>query len=55
MVTRDGTTSFTTTTTAFTDTGVLPGSTHTYTVSAVDYAGNVSLPSASVTVTTPIP
>src|SRR5262249_15606395 len=39
-------------TTSFTVTGLAPSSTHTYTVRAVDAAGNVSADSAAVTVTT---
>ena len=40
------------TATTFTVTGLLPSSTHTYTVTAFDAAGNVSPPSNAVTVTT---
>jgi chitodextrinase len=40
-------------TTAFTDTGLSPGSTYTYTVTAADPAGNSSQPSAAFTQPTP--
>ncbi len=39
--------------TTYTDTGVAPGTTYTYTVDAFDSAGNHSAPSAAVTATTP--
>jgi chitodextrinase len=39
-------------TTSFADTGLAPGTGYTYTVVAVDAAGNISLPSESVDVTT---
>ncbi len=42
-------------TTTYTDTGLTPGTTYTYTVTAVDAAGNVSLPSATATATTTPP
>jgi fibronectin type 3 domain-containing protein len=43
----------TSTSTSATITGLAAGSTHTYTVTAVDASGNESTPSASVTATTP--
>jgi chitodextrinase len=41
--------------TTATDSGLAAGTTHAYTVSAVDAAHNVSTPSAPVTVTVPVP
>jgi len=54
-VTRDGMPLATVapTATSYSDTAVAPGSTHTYTVSAFDAAGNTSPPSTSATATTP--
>lgn len=43
------------TTTSYTDAGVAPGSTYTYTVAAYDAAGNLSAQSAPATVTTGTP
>ena len=43
------------TTTSYTDTGLAPGTPYSYTVEAYDAAGNVSTPSNTVTVTTPLP
>jgi glucose/arabinose dehydrogenase/chitodextrinase len=52
---RNGAQVGTPTTTSFQDTGLAPATTYTYTVSAVDGAGNVSPPSASASATTPSP
>lgn len=52
-IVRDGLTLANTSGTSFTDTTVTPGSTHTYSVRAVDAAGNISS-SNSVWVTTPL-
>src|SRR5947208_1304891 len=41
--------------TSFTDTGLSPGATYSYTVKAIDAAGNLSDPSAALSVTTPVP
>ncbi|WP_440580183.1 extracellular catalytic domain type 1 short-chain-length polyhydroxyalkanoate depolymerase [Streptomyces sp. PT19] len=49
---RDGTRVGTTAATHYTDTGLAPGTTHGYTVAAVDPAGTVGSPSAAVTATT---
>jgi chitodextrinase len=48
---RDGAQVGVTSTTSFTDRGLLVGSTHSYYVVAVDSSGNASAPSASVSVT----
>ena len=53
MVSRDGAAATTVATTSFTDTGLTPGTTYSYTVSAIDAAGNRSAESAPVTATTP--
>ncbi len=52
---KDGSTTALTTTTSlsFVDTGILPETTYSYTVSAIDAAGNESSLSAGITVTTP--
>jgi hypothetical protein len=50
---RNGSSIGTPTTTSFTDTGVSPSTTYTYTVNAKDSAGNTSAQSAPVSVTTP--
>jgi chitodextrinase len=50
---RNGTLVGTPSTTQFVDSGLTAGTTYTYTVTAVDASGNVSLPSAPATVTTP--
>jgi hypothetical protein len=52
VVTRDGVQTGTTTGTTYGDTGIAPGATVAYGVSAVDTAGNVG-PAATVTVTSP--
>jgi chitodextrinase len=54
---RDGAAApvLTTTSTSATDAGLAAGSTHTYTVSAVDAAHNVSPPSGAASVTVPVP
>ncbi|MEU7266261.1 glycoside hydrolase family 6 protein [Streptomyces albidoflavus] len=49
---RDGTRVGSTTTTAYADSGLAPGTAYTYTVRAKDAAGNVSAPSASLAATT---
>ncbi|MGW4374987.1 glycoside hydrolase family 6 protein [Streptomyces albidoflavus] len=49
---RDGTRTGSTTTTAYADSGLTPGTAYTYTVRAKDAAGNVSPPSASLAATT---
>ncbi|MBB5873316.1 chitodextrinase [Allocatelliglobosispora scoriae] len=49
QVRRDGSQVGNVTGTRFTDNGLAPGTTHTYSVRAVDAAGNVSDPSAQVT------
>jgi chitodextrinase len=54
-VLEGGTVVGTSTGTSATIGGLTPGSTHTYTVAAVDAAGNASAPSTSVTATTPNP
>ncbi|MFN8157838.1 MAG: metallophosphoesterase [Candidatus Nanopelagicales bacterium] len=41
--------------TTYTDTGVLPSTTHSWTVVAVDTAGNASLPGSAAVATTPAP
>jgi fibronectin type 3 domain-containing protein len=53
-VTRDGAASATVaaTATSYTDTGLVPGSTHSYTVTAADGAGNTSAASNTATATT---
>ncbi len=54
-VDRDGTTQRVHTTHgSYGDVGLDPGTEYTYTVAAVDAAGNVSAPSAAVTVSTPV-
>jgi hypothetical protein len=50
---RNGSSIGTPTATSFTDTGVSPSTTYTYTVNAKDSAGNTSAQSAPVSVTTP--
>ena len=50
---RNGTLAGTSTTASYTDTGVVASTTYAYTVTAADAAGNVSLASASLSVTTP--
>jgi hypothetical protein len=50
---RNGSSIGTPTTTSFTDNGVSPSTTYTYTVNAKDAAGNTSAQSAPVSVTTP--
>jgi len=50
---RDGQPAGTSPVTTYTDTGVEPNTTYTYTVRARDAAGNTSPPSSPVTVTTP--
>jgi len=50
---RGGTQIATVTVTSYADAGLTANSTHSYTVAAHDAAGNVSLPSASVSATTP--
>ena len=50
---RDGSKVGTATGTSFTDTGVQPSTTYSYTVDAFDAAGNTSQPSQPATVTTP--
>ncbi|MCU1378635.1 MAG: hypothetical protein JWN29_1618, partial [Acidimicrobiales bacterium] len=52
-VSRDGTAAATVTGTSWSDTGLAAGSSHTYTVDAVDAAGNRSAASAPATATTP--
>src|SRR5207302_867202 len=52
---RGGTQIATTSTTSFTDTGVLPSTTYSYTVAAYDAAGNVSAQSSPASATTPAP
>jgi len=52
-ITRDGTVVATVQSPSWTDTGRAPGATHTYTVSAVDAAGNASSASEPLTVTVP--
>jgi hypothetical protein len=54
IVTRDGVQIGTPVTTAFADTGLVPGSTVTYTVAAIDAGGNVG-PAATVSLTIPDP
>ena len=49
---RDGTAVATPASTAFQDTGLVPGTTYTYTVSALDAAGNESAKSAGASATT---
>lgn len=51
-VLRDGTQVGTSTTTSYTDTGLAPSTAHTYTVRAVDAAGNASAASSPLTVST---
>jgi chitodextrinase len=51
-VQRDGTQVGTTSTPDYTDRGLVANTTHTYTVTAIDAAGNVSVASAAVTATT---
>jgi chitodextrinase len=53
MVTRDGAAAGTVTGTTFTDRSLAPGTTYSYTVSAIDAAGNRSAESAPVTAGTP--
>jgi chitodextrinase len=55
LVTRGGTQVGTSTTTSYADTGLTGNTAYTYTVTAVDAAGNVSDPSDPVSVTTPAP
>jgi glucose/arabinose dehydrogenase/PKD repeat protein len=50
---RNGTSVGTSTTTSFSDTGLLAATTHSYTVAAYDAASNTSPQSTAVTVTTP--
>lgn len=50
-ITRNGTALGTSTTTSYTDSSVVPGTTYTYTVTAQDSAGNVSAPSNAATAT----
>jgi hypothetical protein len=50
---RDGTSLGTTTSTSFSDTAAAPATTYSYTVDAVDAAGNRSAPSAAALATTP--
>ena len=52
VVSRDGAWIATVATTVYTDTGLSPGTTHTYFVAAKDAAGNMSPNSTSVSVTT---
>jgi chitodextrinase len=54
-INRDGTFIDTTRATEFSDTGLTPLTTYTYTVEAFDYPGNVSDPSAPLEVTTTAP
>jgi chitodextrinase len=54
-VLRDGAQIATTTGNSYSDTGLAPDTTHTYTVRAVDAAGNISDPSNALVVTTPSP
>jgi Domain of unknown function (DUF4082)/Domain of unknown function (DUF1929)/Bacterial Ig domain/Fibronectin type III domain len=51
---RNGKQIGTSTTTSYTDTGLASNTQYTYTVAAYDAAGNVSTPSNSATVTTPV-
>ena len=51
---RNGTRVGTSTTTSYTDNGLASNTQYTYTVTAYDAAGNVSTPSNSATVTTPV-
>lgn len=51
-VSRDGVRVATLSATSWSDTGLAAGTTHTYTVDAIDAAGNRSAPSAAVTATT---
>ncbi len=53
-IARDGAQIATTTGTAYTDSAVSPGTTHTYAVTAVDAGGNLSPPSDPATATTPV-
>jgi acid phosphatase type 7 len=53
-VTRDGVQVGTSATTSYSDATVAGGSTYSYTVTAVDAAGNVSAPSNAASVTTPV-
>src|SRR2546428_2098457 len=52
---RGGTQIATTSTTSFTNTGLSPSTTYTYTVAAYDAAGNLSAQSSSASATTPVP
>lgn len=52
LVHRDGALVESTRSTAVTDTGLSPTTTYSYTVAAIDYANNVSAPSAPLVVTT---
>ncbi|WP_411574958.1 PHB depolymerase family esterase [Streptomyces fradiae] len=52
VVRRDGVRAGTTTSTSYTDTGLVPGTTYTYTVAAVDSAGAAGRLSSPVTATT---
>ena len=54
-VTRDGAQIATTTSNSYSDNGLAPDTTHTYSVQAVDAAGNISNPSNTLVVTTPSP
>jgi glucosylceramidase len=53
LIYRNGTQVGTSATTSYTDTGLTAATTYSYTVRARDAAGNVSAPSAALTVTTP--
>jgi glucose/arabinose dehydrogenase/chitodextrinase len=52
---RNGTQVGTSTTTTYSDTGLVAATNYTYTVSAVDAAGNISTPSATASATTAAP
>jgi len=54
-VTRDGAPIASTAGTTYSDTGLAPDTTYSYSVQALDAAGNISGPSNTVTVTTPLP